>query len=178
MIEIPLRDEGEFAVSQAMIDEWQQLYPSVNILQALKNIRGWNSANPSKRKSGHFILQHINHWLATEMPIRQRILCESQRVLIWLRITLKWLKPGFKVKYLAMRCSMKENEKSNFAKMLTAVGELYGKKVSLILLSLYWSALERFNFADIRQAIAHHVNNPDVGQFCQTRRYCAFFGRK
>ena len=60
---------------------------------------------------------------------------------------------------------MKENEKSNFAKMLTAVGELDGKKVSLILLSLYWSALERFNFADIRQAIAHHVNNPDVGQF-------------
>lgn len=78
VIEIPLRDEGEFAVSQAMIDEWQQLYPSVNILQALKNIRGWNLANPSKRKSGHFILQHINHWLATENayqaknPVREK----------------------------------------------------------------------------------------------------------
>ncbi len=60
---------------------------------------------------------------------------------------------------------MRENEKSDFAKMLTAVAELYGKKISSTLLSLYWGALERFNFTEIRQAITQHVNNPDVGQF-------------
>lgn len=49
--------------------------------------------------------------------------------------------------------------------MLMAVCELYGKKMSTPLLSLYWSALERFNFDDIRRAITYHVNNPDVGQF-------------
>ncbi len=60
---------------------------------------------------------------------------------------------------------MKENEKTDFAKMLTAVGELYGKKISLPLLSIYWAALEGFNFTDIRCAITSHVNNSDVGQF-------------
>lgn len=60
---------------------------------------------------------------------------------------------------------MRENEKSNFAKMLTAVAELYGKKISSTLLSLYWAALERFHFTEIRHAITQHVNNSDVGQF-------------
>lgn len=60
---------------------------------------------------------------------------------------------------------MKPLEKNHFAKMLMAICELYGKKMSEALLSLYWSALERFSFDDIRRAITHHVNNPDVGQF-------------
>lgn len=49
--------------------------------------------------------------------------------------------------------------------MLTAVCELYGKKISVTLLSLYWSALERFSLDDVRRAITHHVNNANVGQF-------------
>lgn len=60
---------------------------------------------------------------------------------------------------------MKLNEKTGFAKMITAVAELYGKKISATLLSIYWAALERFTFADIRQAFTQHVNNPEVGQF-------------
>lgn len=60
---------------------------------------------------------------------------------------------------------MRVNEKSDFAKLMTAVAELYGKKMSSALLSIYWGALERFCFADIRRAITQHVNNADVGQF-------------
>lgn len=60
---------------------------------------------------------------------------------------------------------MRQNEKSDFVKMLTAVAELYGKKISSALLSIYWAAFERFNFDDVRRAINQHVNNADVGQF-------------
>jgi hypothetical protein len=66
VIGIPLRDDSEFFITQVMFDEWQQLYPSVDVLQLLKNIRGWNLANPNKRKTRKGILQHINQWLAKE----------------------------------------------------------------------------------------------------------------
>lgn len=66
VLAIPLRDDSTFEITQAMIDEWQALYGSVDIVQILKNIRGWNLANPKKRKSRTGIVQHINQWLAKE----------------------------------------------------------------------------------------------------------------
>lgn len=60
---------------------------------------------------------------------------------------------------------MRQHEKSDFAIMMTAVAELYSKKMSSALLSIYWAALERFSLVDIRYAITQHVNNADVGQF-------------
>lgn len=60
---------------------------------------------------------------------------------------------------------MREHEKADFAIMMTAVAELYSKKMSSASLSIYWAALERFSLVDIRRAITQHVNNADVGQF-------------
>jgi hypothetical protein len=65
---------------------------------------------------------------------------------------------------------MKQSDKIDFSKMMTAVAELYGKKISSALLSLYRLALERFNFADVRLAITQHINNPNVGQFMLSLR--------
>lgn len=67
ILTIPLvGQQGEYAVHQVMIDEWQQLYPAVDVLGTLRQIRGWSIANPTRRKTPRGILRHINGWLSRE----------------------------------------------------------------------------------------------------------------
>lgn len=63
---IPLNDKTEFGVSKAYADELAKLYPKVDILQTLSEIRGWNIARPTQRKTRSGILKHINTWMAKE----------------------------------------------------------------------------------------------------------------
>ena len=64
IISIPLNNQSDYSVSQAQVDEWQTLYPSVDVSQELRNIRGWNLSHPEKRKTQSGILKHINTWLS------------------------------------------------------------------------------------------------------------------
>jgi len=66
IISIPLNDNSEFIISEQQLGEWQALYPAVDILQTLRNIRGWNLANPKRRKTKSGVLNHISQWLAKE----------------------------------------------------------------------------------------------------------------
>jgi hypothetical protein len=66
MIAIPLSGGGEYPIIPSQISQWGSLYPAVDILQALRNIRGWNLANPKRRKTQSGVLSHINTWLAKE----------------------------------------------------------------------------------------------------------------
>lgn len=66
VITIPLNDRSEFFINQSRIEEWQNLYPAIDVLQTLRHIRGWNLANPKKRKTKNGILRHITQWLANE----------------------------------------------------------------------------------------------------------------
>lgn len=66
VIAIPLNDKTELAIHQSLIDEWQALYPECDVLQTLREIKGWNLANPAKRKTRGGIMNHINRWLAKE----------------------------------------------------------------------------------------------------------------
>ena len=66
IITIPLNDRSEFPIFKPQIDEWQSLYPSVDVLQTLRNIRAWNQANPSRCKTKNGILRHIVSWLSKE----------------------------------------------------------------------------------------------------------------
>lgn len=96
---IPLRDGGNFDVSQALIDEWQALYDKVDVVQLLKNIRGWNLANPTKRKSKQGIVPHINQWLAKENArlTNPRILEKSSGFNLLehnAKVTKSWLEHG------------------------------------------------------------------------------------
>lgn len=61
-ISIPLR-QGVFQITKGMIEQWENIYPFLDILQELKTIRSWNLANQNKRKTSETILSHINHWL-------------------------------------------------------------------------------------------------------------------
>lgn len=64
VIDIPLIDKSDFAVTQKLIEEFAELYPAVDIMQQLKNYKGWCLANPTKRKTRRGILKSINTWLA------------------------------------------------------------------------------------------------------------------
>ncbi len=61
---LPLNDGAEHTVSQAEVDEWRRLYPAVDVLQELRNMRGWLLADPAKRKTAAGIVRFINRWLA------------------------------------------------------------------------------------------------------------------
>lgn len=66
IVSIPLNDKTDFGISQQQIDEWRELYPGVDVVQELRNMRGWSTANPSKRKTRRGVLRFINGWLSRE----------------------------------------------------------------------------------------------------------------
>lgn len=61
-----LNDGSLYPIFQEQIDEWQTLYPAVDVMQELRKIVGWCSANPSKRKTRKGALRFVNAWLAKE----------------------------------------------------------------------------------------------------------------
>ncbi len=63
---IPLNNGDEYPISHDQVREFARLYPNIDVAQTLNAIRGWNIANPTKRKTRRGILNHINSWLAKE----------------------------------------------------------------------------------------------------------------
>lgn len=66
VISITLNNKSEFAITQSQIDEWDKLFPGVDVLQTLKEIRAWNLANPARRKTKTGVLRHVVAWLSKE----------------------------------------------------------------------------------------------------------------
>lgn len=66
VISLPLNDGSDFRVTAVMVSEFSSLYPAVDILQELRNMRGWLINNPKNRKTAGGIRRFINSWLARE----------------------------------------------------------------------------------------------------------------
>ena len=66
IITLQLNDGTEHPVTQSDIDNYASLYPAVDIMQALRNMRGWCEANPTKRKTKRGIAKFIHSWLSKE----------------------------------------------------------------------------------------------------------------
>ncbi len=62
--QLTLNTGVEYPVYQDQVDEWARLYPAVDVIQELKNMRGWLSANPTKRKTANGVLRFVNSWLS------------------------------------------------------------------------------------------------------------------
>lgn len=71
ILSIPLKNQKEFVINPKLAEEWKMLYPGIDVLQTLRNIVGWNQANPSKRKTEQEILKHIHSWFAREQEKQQ-----------------------------------------------------------------------------------------------------------
>lgn len=66
VISIPLNDGSFKGVTQQEIDEWQKLYPAVDVMQQLRSMAGWCKSNPQKRKTKSGVNRFINAWLSRE----------------------------------------------------------------------------------------------------------------
>lgn len=66
VILLPLNDGSDYLVSKEQTKEWEILYPSVDVMQQLRNMKGWLSSNPTKRKTRKGILRFITSWLSRE----------------------------------------------------------------------------------------------------------------
>ena len=66
VIRLPLNDGTEYLVSQEQEQEWEQLYPAVDIKQELREMRGWLLVNKTKRKTRRGIGKFIVNWLSRE----------------------------------------------------------------------------------------------------------------
>ena len=63
---LPLNTGEEYPIYQKDLDEWQELYPAVDVKQQLNSMRGWCMANPTKKKTSRGIKRFINGWLQRE----------------------------------------------------------------------------------------------------------------
>ena len=66
MIFLPLNDGTDYPVSQEQCHEWAGLYPAVDVIQQLRQMRAWLIANPRKKKTKSGINRFIVTWLSKE----------------------------------------------------------------------------------------------------------------
>ena len=59
-----LKDGSEWKPTQDEFDEYKRLYPSVDIQQEFRSMRGWCSGNPTKRKTARGIKRFVTSWLS------------------------------------------------------------------------------------------------------------------
>lgn len=66
LISLPLNDGQEYPVLQGQVSEWGSLYPAVDVLQQLREMRGWLLSNKEKRKTKRGVQAFITRWLGRE----------------------------------------------------------------------------------------------------------------
>lgn len=64
IISFILKDNTEFKITEDIYNEYEQLYPNVNVMQELRNLKAWCISNPSKRKTRKGALRFVNGWLS------------------------------------------------------------------------------------------------------------------
>jgi hypothetical protein len=81
-ITMPCVDGSEFPITKDQIAEWQQAYPAVDVLQQLREMRVWCTANPKNRKTPTGVLRFVITWLAREQdkaPVRPEYSAEPPK---------------------------------------------------------------------------------------------------
>lgn len=66
VITLPLREGGEFPVTQSLVAEVEPLCPAVDVPATLKEMKLWLVGNPERRKTRKGIKRFITSWLKTE----------------------------------------------------------------------------------------------------------------
>lgn len=74
VIDFLLNDKSSYGVTQKQIDEWIELFPAIDVIQQLRNIKAWCISHPENRKTKRGALKFIFGWLTREQnsarPIR------------------------------------------------------------------------------------------------------------
>lgn len=61
-----LNDGSLYGFAAEQVEEWEALYPGVDVRQALRSMQAWCRANPSRRKTKSGILRFVTNWLASD----------------------------------------------------------------------------------------------------------------
>jgi len=69
---IPLCDGTECEVRKSFVDELDRLYPAVDPVQTLREIRGWCLGNPRRTKTRRGVKAFITGWFAREQDRQSR----------------------------------------------------------------------------------------------------------
>jgi len=62
----PLNDKTLHIITKSDFDEYQALYPAVDIMQQFRSMTGWFKGNPKKLKTARGIKRFISSWLSKE----------------------------------------------------------------------------------------------------------------
>lgn len=60
---------------------------------------------------------------------------------------------------------MLDTDKKAFTELLRATLDVYGKETSVGVITIWWEALRRFEYAEVRAAFSRYLQNVDTGQF-------------
>lgn len=60
---------------------------------------------------------------------------------------------------------MQGGDREAFLQVLTGLSVLYQQPFNAVLIDLYWQALQRFAFKDVKSALEAHISDPDKGQY-------------
>ena len=63
---IPVIGGQEYPISKDLVAKLEGLYPAVDVHQTLREIAGWNMANPANRKTPGGMMSHITRWMQRE----------------------------------------------------------------------------------------------------------------
>jgi len=66
VITLLLNTGEEYGITQSNVYEWSELYPAVDVMQCLRNMKGWLMAHNSRRKTIRGINKFIITWLQKE----------------------------------------------------------------------------------------------------------------
>lgn len=66
VISFPLNTGEFYPIFPDDVDQWQRLYPAVDVIQELKKMLGWLESNPKKRKTSRGIRSFVTNWLSRQ----------------------------------------------------------------------------------------------------------------
>ena len=67
LVKLPTNEAGkDFPVTHSQVQEWKSLYPAIDVMQQLRNMRGWLQGNSRNRKTSAGMARFIHAWLAKE----------------------------------------------------------------------------------------------------------------
>lgn len=79
-IKLPLINGDDYLVTKEYVKELKELYPAVDVEQALRNMRGWLDSNPRNKKTPRGIKRFITSWISREQDKAPRVPDKSKPV--------------------------------------------------------------------------------------------------
>lgn len=72
-IKLPLINGDDYLVTKEYVKELKELYPAVDVEQALRNMRGWLDSNPRNKKTPRGIKRFITGWISRDQDEASRV---------------------------------------------------------------------------------------------------------